>query len=383
MGLIAAYLIMLLSGAIVLRMPGATVRVNEMGFPRAVFTAVNAGTLTGFQQPVGLDEYGPSGAACVLTLMVGGTLFTLIVGGLALNRLLRLPHTDGQIIRGTVFTYIFLVACGTAMLAEGDRGLMASASQAAAAFGNCGLHLGRLPGSNDGRTYAALLPLMVLGGFSIPVIMELFDALFRRRSLSRHTLVVLTFTAGLYLIGLVALFPWQWTSGVGSKLAAASTLSLDSRTCGLPFVTIGTLSRPAQWVLIALMLIGAAPAGTGGGMKVTALFHLFLGTRRALRGEKGLRITGIAAGWVGIYLLIVFLTLLGLLGTLPELPADRLVFLAVSAVGNVGLSHDPVSITGTGPGVMFLCLGMVLGRIAPLLVLWWAALTTGDADVGV
>src|SRR5947199_3108939 len=100
MALIAAYLLMLISGAIVLRMPGATVRGNEMSFQRAAFTAVNAGTLTGFQQPVALDEYGASGQACVLTLTVGGTLFTLIVGGIALNRLLRMRYRDVQIIRG-------------------------------------------------------------------------------------------------------------------------------------------------------------------------------------------------------------------------------------------------------------------------------------------
>jgi trk system potassium uptake protein TrkH len=222
---------------------------------------------------------------------------------------------------------------------------------------------------------------MVLGGFSIPVILELFDVLFRRRGLSRHTLVVLSFTAAIYLIGVIALLPWHWSADVATKLGSASTLSLDSRTAGLPFVTISALSRPAQWVLIVLMLIGASPAGAGGGMKVTALFHLYRGTRSALNQERALRITGIAWAWVGIYLLIVFLTLLGLLAAVSELPADRLVFLSASAVSNVGLSYDPISFTGAG--LMVMCLGMILGRVAPLLMLWWSALTTEDADVGV
>src|SRR5438067_10680301 len=76
-----AYLLMVMVGVVVLRLPGATVRGNEMSFERAVFTAVNAGTLTGFQQAVALDDYAPRGQACVMTLMCGGVLFTLLIGG--------------------------------------------------------------------------------------------------------------------------------------------------------------------------------------------------------------------------------------------------------------------------------------------------------------
>ena len=85
--------------------------------------------------------------------------------------------------------------------------------------------------------------------------------------------------------------------------------------------------------------------------------------------------------WVGIYLLIVFSRCIGLLATLSELPADRLVFLSASAVGNVGLSHDPISFTG--PGLMILCGGndpRTRGAVAHAMV---GALTTEDADVGI
>ena len=134
-----------------------------------------------------------------------------------------------------------------------------------------------------------------------------------------------------------------------TALAAGSALSIDSRTCrSAALRRSAALPRVGQWMLIVLMLIGAAPGGAGGGMKVTALFHLFRGTRRALRQQPGLRITGIAAVWIASYLLIVLPTLLALLVALPEIPADRIVFLAASAVGLVGLSHDPVSFAGPG-----------------------------------
>src|SRR6184192_693564 len=113
-GLTGAYLFMLLVGVVVLRLPGATVRGNEMSFERAVFTAVNASTLTGFQQAVALDDYAPRGQACVMTLMCGGILFTLLIGGIGLTRAIRLPYSDAQVIRSTFITFVFLIACATA-----------------------------------------------------------------------------------------------------------------------------------------------------------------------------------------------------------------------------------------------------------------------------
>ena len=380
-GLTGAYLFMLLVGVMVLRLPGATIRGNEMSFERAVFTSINAATLTGFQQAVALDDYTPRGQACVMALMCGGMLFVLVLGGMGLTRAVRLPYSDGQVIRATLVTSVFLIACGTAVLAERGRGLVSSATQALSAFSNSGLHLGRLPGAADWRTHASLLPLIFLGGLSIPVLMELGDSIFRRRRLSTHTLTVLSLSAALYLAGLILLFPWSGGVDGTTRVATASALSLDARTCGLSFVTIGSLPRATQWLLIVFMMIGAAPAGTAGGMKVTALFHLGRGTRRALARERGLRITGVAAVWIVSYLALCFLTLIGLLATLPELPADRLVFLSVSAISNVGLSHDPVSVTGGGLAI--LSGAMLLGRLAPLGMLWWVVMTTDDADVAV
>jgi trk system potassium uptake protein TrkH len=380
--LAAAYVFMILAGILALRLPGARVRGNEFSFEGATFTSINAATLTGFQQAVAIDEYGGTGQACIIVLTAGGTIFSLLVGGILLARLLRLNISDARVIAVTLFATAFAVACGTAILAEPGRGLFASAVQSLSAFGNSGIVLGRLPGAGDWKAHAALLPLAFLGGLSIPVLIEIGDGLFHWRGLSKHAMTVLSLSAALYLVGVILLFPFGATVGDGTnRMALSSALSLDARTAGLPFAAVGSFSRIAQWLMIVLMLIGAAPGGTGGGMKVTSLFHLWRGTRRALRRESGLRITGVAAAWFGAYLTIVFLTLLGLLATLPDLPADRLVFLAASAAGNVGLSHDPLAVTGGGLWIM--CLGMLVGRLAPLAVLAWAAATVDDADVGV
>ena len=85
--------------------------------------------------------------------------------------------------------------------------------------------------------------------------------------------------------------------------------------------------------------------------------------------------------WVGLYAAIVFGGLLLLLWRVPDMSADRLLFLAVSAASNVGLSHDPVPTAG--PGLYTLCLLMLAGRIVPVAVLWWMARAVDDADLAV
>ena len=285
-----------------------------------------------------------------------------------------------------MFTFVFCVGVGTSLMLEPTRGLLDSATQACSAFANSGIYLGKLPGVTDWRTHFPLLPLMVVGGMSIPVLQELVDFVFRRRPLSKHTLVVVAWLAGVYVVGVLVLSAcglysadgsWDWKNAV----AMSSTLSINARSCGLPLTSPAAISRTAQWVLVALMSIGAAPGGTAGGLGVTALYQAWHGTRRSLRAEMGRRIGGIAITWVGAYLLIVFLVLLALLTTMPEMAGDRLVFLAASAVSNSGLSHEPVVMTGGG--LWTLVVAMLIGRAAPLLVLWWVAETASDADVAV
>ena len=77
------------------------------------------------------------------------------------------------------------------------------------------------------------------------------------------------------------------------------------------------------------------------------------------------------------YAAIVFVILLTLLASLPEMAADRLAFLAASAVANCGLSHEPVVLTGAGLWISVMA--MLIGRAAPLAMVWWMCRAIPDA----
>jgi trk system potassium uptake protein TrkH len=133
--------------------------------------------------------------------------------------------------------------------------------------------------------------------------------------------------------------------------------------------------------VLVLMFIGASPAGTGGGLKTTTLYELGRGARAALLGRSPGRILGIALVWLCAYTIIILVTMAILLALESALAGDRALFIAVSAAANVGLSADPISITGNG--LYALAATMLLGRVLPWVVLWWAALTTPEADIAV
>jgi trk system potassium uptake protein TrkH len=398
------YVVLAWLGFAWLRHPGVMSHGQEINSDRAIFLATNAATLTGFQQAVGVTEFNVEsiqGPLIILTLTLAGTLLALIVGGLAAVRALRLPYSDRQVVIAAITAELIAVLAGTAGLIGPDRPLLQSLQMAVAAFGNCGTILGKLPGLFDWRTHVLLLPLAVLGGLGLPVLMELYDAMFGVRPLSRHSRVVLAWTGGSYVCAFAILLTMLWPrpkqdldpsmmplptqqhfgwTEVRQSIAQSSILSLESRTAGFHFDLIKTAPRAAQWIVVVLMFIGASPAGAGGGLKTTTVHTLLSGSREVLTGRAVNRVFGIALVWLGIYASVVLVGYLLLLITQPQLPADWLLFMTFSAVSNVGLSHDVIS--SVGPGLYVLSILMLVGRVTPLLILCWLArVARSEADV--
>jgi Trk-type K+ transport system membrane component len=357
----------------------------EITRDRSRFAVINAITLTGFQASVGVDGYPTSGKVAVLMLTLIGAVFSMIVGGMAVVRILRLPYTDRQVVASAIRVCAIFPLVGAIPLIEGGHSPFDALMLSASALGNSGLAFGELPGVLSWQTHLVLLPLSILGGLGLPVLMELSDVIRQRRELSTHGRTVLTMTAGLYLAVFVACFMVQWLSDDGEALVnmvgISSAAAVNSRTTGFGFQFAQAFPRGMQWILLLAMAIGGSPAGTAGGLKTTTLVELFRGVRKALTGHNPGRPFGIAAAWVGAYVLMVAAVMLLLLQTVPQLGADRLLYEAVSALSNVGLSHGTIMVVG--PGLDVLSGAMLLGRLAPLGILWWMTQTTEDAELAI
>jgi hypothetical protein len=249
-------------------------------------------------------------------------------------RALRLKFSDWDVIAGALTAMAVTTFCGAAVLLGPDRGLGDALFQAASAFGNSGLYTGALPGLNDWRTYFVLLPLATLGGLGMPVLMELYqlavwsaERLFDKSSsksrgdettadepasirptLSEHARTAVKVTAALYLGGFLLLMLTRdefWENllpgmshggpaqgaAVRYALLSSSAAAINGRSAGFPFEYTDLLPRASQWVLMLLMVIGANPAGTGGGIKGTTVVQL-------IRGGLGRRLCPDRLLWV-------------------------------------------------------------------------------------
>lgn len=398
--LLLGFFALFVLGFYLLRIPGAT-EGNPLGFDRAVFAATGAVTLTGLRQDVSSSPFAAADSKLIpLTLLIltlGGAYLTLLATALPACRVLGMPHRTGRIAAaagilvggGTLLGgCIVLIANGAQPTPGGPNPILDAFLKAASAVANSGVSWGPAPRVDARTTHLVLLPLAVLGGFGLPVLLDLFDRVAGRTpALAFHTKLVLSLSAGVYVVGVLALLAFDdefvkalsagvraggWTPSQGQAIremiVSASTLSLESRSAGFANVALAPLPRAMNWVLVLLMAVGASPAGTGGGLKSTTLYLLYKAVRQGTQGERPAAVTGFAIGWVAWFAGVVFVGFAALLWSAPEVPAERLLTAAVSAASNCGLAHDALSIV-RGP-LITLALMMALGRVLPILILW-------------
>ncbi len=144
-------------------------------------------------------------------------------------------------------------------------------------------------------------------------------------------------------------------------------------TVGFNTIDTGALSNATLLLVIMLMVIGASPSGTGGGLKSTTFSALFGIMKNALQGRHEVSFWGKKVPVVRLWSAVAsmtFYTSALITGTyLLELTqtsdfAGNL-FEAASALGTVGLS---TGITGglTALGKIIIILMMYCGRLGPI-----------------
>ncbi|HAK97106.1 MAG TPA: potassium transporter KtrB [Planctomycetes bacterium] len=155
--------------------------------------------------------------------------------------------------------------------------------------------------------------------------------------------------------------------------AAAFQVMTSITTVGFNTIPIGALSQASLFLIIMLMVIGASPAGTGGGLKTTTFSALFAVIRSALLGREKVTFWGkevpeermrVAIASIGFYAAALILGCY-LLALAETLPFENLLFEAASALGTVGLSTG-ITAQLTPLGKLILIALMFIGRFGPL-----------------
>lgn len=217
----------------------------------------------------------------------------------------------------------------------------------------------------------------LLGALGFLVVSEVWDRLRGRRAeLGVTSRLILRALPLLILGGALLLLvvepeihrrPWP-----DAILAALFQALSATTTVGFNSIPTAGLLPAAVMTFYVLMLIGASPSGTGGGLKVTTVAVLLALVRASARGgpvllfgqkvrEESVRQ---AASVLAVAVLVLAVALF-LLALSEEIAFDRLLFEALSALGTVGLSLGATAEL-TEAGKLVVAALMAIGRIGVL-----------------
>ncbi len=417
-----SFVLVILVGSLLLMLPISSKSREFTSFLDALFTATSATCVTGLIVFDTFTYWSLFGQVVILSLIqVGGlglvTLTSFI--SLAIGRKMGLRsmqlaqesvnssglETAGNMVRMVVKTSMAfellgaLLLCITFVPQYGLEGVWISVFLSISAFCNAGFDiLGRqapyisLCNYNGNlMVIGVIMALIIAGGLGFYVWQELF-AYIRTKKLSLHTRVVLIVTGILIGAGFLvfAVFEWNNPATMGNlswyeKFTGALFQSVTLRTAGFNSVPTDSF-RPITEILSGLiMLVGAAPGSTAGGIKVTTLAVLMMTIVSVARGRDDTIILKRRINKETVYksLTIILIAIMAvataagvMVGTMGEshsITGSQSFFEACSAFATVGIS---CGVTGMAniPSKIVLILLMFLGRVGPVsFVLSFAA----------
>lgn len=221
--------------------------------------------------------------------------------------------------------------------------------------------------------------LSYLGAIGFIVWTDVWGFLNQRRThaLSLTSKLILSATAGLGLLGTVLLFSGEPTIRAlptNQQLLAAFFQTMAAQTTvGFNTIPIAPLSKATILLVTVLMIIGASPAGTGGGLKSTTfatiigvIVSLLQGRREVRFWKQPVSMESVlaAVASLGLYLAFLLVGTYFLEMTQPS-SFDQNLFEAASALGTVGLSMGITS-SLTPIGKLIIIALMYSGRLGPV-----------------
>jgi trk system potassium uptake protein TrkH len=398
-----------LGGTLLLLLPFSTADGRSPSIVDALFTATSAVCVTGLTVVDTPTFWSPFGQVVIMLLIQLGGLGIMIFAsliGLVLARKLSVRSrvntaTEAKavgfddvrgLVRGIVLISLVIEAATFVLLFlrfllgygyDVGEAAWHAVFHAVSSFNNAGfaLYSDNLIGFvSDPFICLPIAAAIILGGLGFPVIMQLRKEFVRPLHWSMNTKLVLWGTAVLLVGGTVFITVIEWqnpeTLGAldpGARVLAGFFQSVQTRTAGFNSVDIGAMHDESWLGMDVLMFIGAGPAGTAGGIKVTTFAVLFFIMMTELRGEGAVNIFGkrlsraVHRQAITVVLIAVAVVVTGttVLMLITGVDLDRVLFEAVSAFATVGLS---TGITADLPDAakVVLALLMFIGRLGPL-----------------
>lgn len=220
--------------------------------------------------------------------------------------------------------------------------------------------------------------LSYLGAIGFIVALDAWKTMARRSiRMTLTSKVILVTTLWLSIIGTVLFFLGEPAiRGLPFKdrlMTAFFQVMTALTTVGFNSIPIGRLSQASLFLIIMLMVIGASPSGTGGGLKTTTFSAVIGAVRSAMNGLDRVYYWGreippqrvwVAFASLGFYIFFVIAGCYAL-SLFEDFRFEAILFEVSSALGTVGLSTG-ITASLSPIGKLVIVFLMFIGRLGPL-----------------
>lgn len=414
--LAAGFLACILFGTFLLVLPFSAADGQSIGIIDALFTSVSSVCVTGLIVRDTPNDFSLFGQMIIMVLVqIGGlgymtsaTIISLLLGKriglrerLVIKEGLNVSSLEGLVrftkrVLLTTFVIEGLAAMLLAIRFSYDfpvpRAVYLGVFHSITAFNNAGFSLfpdNMIRYRGDLSINMIIGGLIFLGGIGFIVFSDLYKYMKREiLTLSLHTKLALITSGALILFGAVLLFFFEGQNSatmqglpVEEKMFASLFHSVSARTAGFNTLDIGKMANDSLFMLIILMVIGASPGSTGGGIKTTTFAIMIVALWSTVKGQQDTTVlrrrlpTDMIAK---AFLLTTMVTIIIIVATtVLLLTEDKSViatlFEVASAFGTVGLSTGDGSVLSLSGlfsdlGKIVVAITMYVGRLGPLLL---------------
>ena len=396
-----SFLAAILVGSVLLTLPISSASGQATPFIDALFTATTATCVTGLVVVPTVTAWSLFGQIVILILIqIGGLGIITIMASITVFLHRRMGLADRLLLQDAfnLNTLSGLEGIGACIYMTvfvpqfGLKGIWISIFTSISAFCNAGIDI---IAENSLCDYA-LNPIMnittclliILGGLGYIVWWDLMRVSKLRRtrkspfwrSLTLHSKIVISATAGLILVGgiLILLFEYGNPNTIGGlslleKIEVALFQSVTTRTAGFATIPQENLSNASAIICLLLMFIGGSPVGTAGGIKTVTFVVLIASAFATIRNQKEVNLFGRALSKEAVSkavavtcmsFTIMFVSTI-LLSAVTNADALDILYETVSATATVGLTRNLTPILNIY-GKLIIIATMYLGRVGPI-----------------
>lgn len=408
----AGYMVVILTGTLLLMLPVSTAAGEKTGILTALFTATSATCVTGLVVVDTATHWTAFGQGVILLMIQVGGLGFMTLGvllALLMRRRISLRTRGilqesmnymqlGGLVRLVKITFkgtLLFEGAGAVLLAARfipvfgvTRGILYGIFHSISAFCNAGFDLmGGYSGKyssfvefyGDILINFVLMALIVLGGIGFFVWSDLKKNGWHWKKYMLHTKITLFSTVLLLIAGTFFYFLFENNNLLAGmegkdKFLAALFSSVTARTAGFNTIDTGALTGASKLLTMVLMFIGGSPGSTAGGIKTVTALVLVAYVWSNLRESKGVNmfhrrleddVIRKASNVVVVSMLMAVASVIFICFKQPYLPVEDVMFEVFSAIGTVGMSTGLTRDLSTASRIVIILL-MYCGRIGSM-----------------